>query len=312
MLPFGYISLPAIFRLLLSFNLDEPTSKNGIFTMKKHILLIVTAAMLMSSCVKEKLTGVEATKTFDVPGWYDELSVSNNISVSFSDQVELVTVTADEGIISNFEMKLVEGELKMYRKQIFDFLPSPITVLLPCNAQLREVNLSGTSSFNGDLEADEIEIAASGSSLFKGNLSANEIDVSLSGGSSVTANRLIASKLDLDLSGGSSVTANSLIASKLDLDFSGASWAQLNGSVENLELDFTGASELRTEVVDHVYAFACMNCESALSGASKANLHCDGRIYGSLSGGSEIRYTGNADTENCHLSGGSKVIHKTF
>lgn len=260
--------------------------------MKKHILLIVTAAMLMSSCVKEKLTGVEATKTFDVPGWYDELSVSNNISVSFSDQVELVTVTADEGIISNFEMKLVEGELKMYRKQIFDFLPSPIRVLLPCNAQLREVNLSGTSSFNGDLEADEIEIAASGSSLFKGNLSANEIDVRLSGESSVTA--------------------NSLIASKLDLDFSGASWAQLNGSVENLELDFSGASELRTEVVDHVYAFACMNCESALSGASKANLHCDGRIYGSLSGGSEIRYTGDADTEGCHLSGDSKVIHKTF
>lgn len=292
MLPFGYISLPAIFRLLLSFNLDEPTSKNGIFTMKKHILLIVTAAMLTSSCVKEKLTGVEATKTFDVPGWYDELSVSNNISVSFSDQVELVTVTADEGIISNFEMKLVEGELKMYRKQIFDFLPSPIRVLLPCNAQLREVNLSGTSSFNGNLEANEIEIAASGSSLFKGNLRANEIDVSLSGESSVTA--------------------NSLIASKLDLDFSGASWAQLNGSVENLELDFSGASELRTEVVDHVYAFACMNCESALSGASKANLHCDGRIYGSLSGSSEIRYTGNADTENCHLSGDSRVIHKTF
>ena len=292
MLPFGYISLPAIFRLLLSFNLDEPTSKNGIFTMKKHIFLIVAAALLMSSCVKEKLTGVEATKTFDVPGWYDELSVRNNISVSFSDQVELVTVTADEGIISNFEMKLVEGELKMYRKQIFDFLPSPIRVLLPCNAQLREVNLSGTSSFNGDLEANEIEIAASGSSLFKGNLRANEIDVSLSGESSVTA--------------------NSLIASKLDLDFSGASWAQLNGSVENLELDFSGASELRTEVVDHVYAFACMNCESALSGASKANLHCDGRIYGSLSGSSEIRYTGNADTENCHLSGDSRVIHKTF
>ena len=292
MLPFGYISLPAIFRLLLSFNLDEPTSKNGIFTMKKHILLIVAAVLLMSSCVKEKLTGVEATKTFDVPGWYDELSVSDNISVSFSDQVELVTVTADEGIISNFEMKLVEGELKMYRKQIFDFLPSPIRVLLPCNAQLREVNLSGTSFFNGDLEADEIEIVASGNSLFKGNLRANEMDI--------------------DLSGESSVTANSLIASKLDLDFSGASWAQLNGLAENLELDFSGASELRTEVVDHHYAFACTNCESALSGASKANLHCDGRIYGSLSGGSEIRYTGNADTENCHLSGDSKVIHKTF
>lgn len=260
--------------------------------MKKHILLIVAAVFLMSSCVKEKLTGVEATKTFDVPGWYDELSVSDNISVSFSDQVEQVTVTADEGIISNFEMKLVEGELKMYRKQIFDFLPSPIRVLLPCNAQLREVNLSGTSSFNGDLEANEIEIAASGSSLFKGNLRANEMDI--------------------DLSGESSVTANSLIASKLDLDFSGASWAQLNGSVENLELDFSGASELRTEVADHIYAFACTNCESALSGASKANLHCDGRIYGSLSGGSEIRYTGNADTENCHLSGDSRVIHKTF
>lgn len=260
--------------------------------MKKHILLIVAAVFLMSSCVKEKLTGVEATKTFDVPGWYDELSVSDNISVSFSDQVELVTVTADEGIISNFEMKLVEGELKMYRKQIFDFLPSPIRVLLPCNAQLREVNLSGTSSFNGNLEANEIEIAASGSSLFKGNLRANEMDI--------------------DLSGKSSVTANSLIASKLDLDFSGASWAQLNGSVENLELDFSCASELRTEVVDHHYAFACTNCESALSGASKANLHCDGRIYGSLSGSSEIRYTGDADTENCHLSGDSKVIHKTF
>ncbi len=311
MLPFGYISLPAIFRLLLTFNLDEPTSKNGIFTMKKHILLIVAAALLMSSCVKEKLTGVEATKTFDVPGWYDELSVSNNISVSFSDHVEQVTVTADEGIISNFEMKLVEGELKMYRKQIFDFLPSPIRVLLPCNAQLREVNLSGTSSFNGDLEANEIEIAASGSSLFNGNLEANEIEIAASG-SSLFKGNLRANEIDVDLSGKSSVTADSLIASKLDLDFSGASWAQLNGSVENLELDFSGASELRTEVVDHHYAFACTNCESALSGASKANLHCDGRIYGSLSGGSEIRYTGDADTENCHLSGDSRVIHKTF
>ena len=260
--------------------------------MRKHILLFVAAALLMSGCVKEKLTGVEVTKTFDVPGWYDELSVSHSISVSFSDQVEQVTVTADEGIISHFTMKLVDGELKLYRTPAVNFLPSPITVLLPCNAQLREVNLSGTSFFRGDLEADDIEIEASGNSVFKGNLTANDIDIILSGESEVEC--------------------QSVAANNMDLEFSGAAKAQLKGSVENLDLELSGASELRTEVVDHIYAFACTNCESGLSGGSEANLHCDGRIYGSLSGSSEIHYTGDANTEGCHLSGNSKVIRETF
>ena len=291
MLPVDYISLRPISNSL-TFNLDEPTSNNGTNDMKKYFFLIIATTLLMSSCVKEHLTGNTITQTFDVPGQYTKLSISNNIVVKFSNQVQQIEATADEGIMPNLVIKLVNGELKLYRKNGNFFLSSPIEISLPYNDQLRKVNLSGVSFFYGNLDAAEIEIEASGLSMFEGNLIATEIEV--------------------ELSGESSVNCRNLSASKLELEASGASKAMLIGSVIDFDLDLSGASKLETESTGTQYAFECQQCECELSGASIAYFHCDGTIKGDLSGASEIHYSGNANTYDCHLSGSSKVVHEPF
>ena len=98
-------------------------------------------------------------------------------------------------------------------------------------------------------------------------------------------------------------------ATELDIKLSGASDATLEGQVAELEIDLTGASNIIEKVVENRYALFCDRCEGTLSGASDAYIHCDGSIKVSLTGGSELHYTGNASTSGCNCSGGSIIVH---
>ena len=97
---------------------------------------------------------------------------------------------------------------------------------------------------------------------------------------------------------------NTLLKSKSYTD------AEIKGEVGQLILDLSGASDLESPVVNKRYGLVCNSCEGFLSGASDAYLHCDGTISLSLSGSSDLYYTGDATTNACSTSGGSKIKHE--
>ena len=101
-----------------------------------------------------------------------------------------------------------------------------------------------------------------------------------------------------------------MTAACLKLDMSGDSDAEIKGEVGKLILDLSGASDLESPVVNKRYGLVCTSCEGFLSGASDAYLHCDGTISLSLSGSSDLYYTGDATTSACSTSGGSSIKHE--
>ena len=129
--------------------------------------------------------------------------------------------------------------------------------------------MSGASEFYGDIDADEIDLDLSGASKIEGYVTAAELDIELSGGSD----------------------------------------AALEGQVAELEVNLSGASDIIKKVVEHRYAFICDQCRGSMSGGSNAFIHCDGSIKVSLSGGSELHYTGNASTSGSDCTGGSNIVH---
>ena len=110
------------------------------------------------------------------------------------------------------------------------------------------------------------------------------------------------------MSGASNIKGN-VDADDLDLELSGASDALIEGLVGTLKINLSGASDIKKTINGHRYGFACDHCEGSMAGASNAYIHCDGTIRVSLSGDSDLHYTGNAATTGSTTSGGSEIYH---
>ena len=241
----------------------------GHFKMKKH-LIILSTLVLFAFCSCGKFAGNPITKDFSVSGTYTELEVENAFEVTVSNVATQVTVTAGENIMPKVVVEIVDNTMKIYLKGInHTNYGTDMKVVIPFNADLVSVDLSGASDFFGDILADEIEMDLSGASNIKGNVYADELDIELSGASDAT----------------------------------------LEGEVGTLEIDLTGASNIKKTINGNRYGFVCDRCEGSMSGASNGFIHCDGTIKVSLSGASDLHYTGNATTTGCNTTGASGVYH---
>ena len=276
--------------------------------MKKY-LFILSAIVLFAFSGCQKIAGDPITEEFSIEGTYTELQVDNAFDVTVSDAATQITVTAGKNIMPNVVVEIVANTLKIHLKPLTSSYGSEMTVVLPYNADLTSVNLSGASEFHSEygLEGEKVEVELSGASDFYGDIDADEVDIDLSGASNFYGN-IQAAKIDMDLSGSSDIEGN-VDAENLDLDLSGASDATLEGQITELEINLSGASDIIEKVVENRYALICDHCKGSMSGASTAYIHCDGSIKVSLSGGSELHYTGNASTSGSDCTGGSEVSH---
>lgn len=257
--------------------------------MKKHFLILSTFVLfIFSSC--QKFAGDPIQKDFSISDNYTKLEVEDAFNVTVSDSATLITVTAGENVMPNVVVKIVDNTLKIYLKGLHSNLGADMTVILPYNADLTSVDLSGASEFHSEygLESDKVEIELSGASDFFGDIVADEIEMDLSGASNIEGN---------------------VTATELDLELSGASDATLKGQVTTLKIDLSGASHIKKTVVGNRYGLVCDLCEGEMSGASDAYIHCDGTIKVDLSGSSDLHFTGTAFTGDSHTSGASDIIH---
>ncbi len=240
--------------------------------MKQYLIALSTLA-IMAFCSCSKGDGDPITQEFSINGSYTELDVEDAFDVTVSDAVSQITVTAGDRIMSKVKVEKIGNELKIYLKG-WTISHGTMKVVLPYNPELTSLSLSGASDFT-------------------------------------SAYALTGAKVELDLSG-ASVFHGSVMADELDVELSGASEATIDGVVNKLDLDISGSSSLEKKVVNSRYSLACTECECSISGSSSAYIHCDGTIRGSISGSSDLHFTGTAFTADCNTSGSSDIVHDVF
>lgn len=257
--------------------------------MKKNLIVLSIIAMT-AFCSCSEWAGDPITQKFNIDGSYTELVVGDAFDVIFSDTATSITVTAGENVMPKVKVNRNGNKLNIFLKGWATNRGKEMTVILPYNSDLCSVDLAGASGFHTDfpLKAKTIEIELSGASDFYGDIEAEQIEMDLSGSSDFNGN---------------------IVADELELDMSGASDATLVGQVSTLKLGLSGSSSLKRSIVGSHYAFACDNCEGSMSGSSEAYIHCDGSITVSLSGASDLYYTGSAITRGSSTSGSSNIVH---
>lgn len=275
--------------------------------MKKY-LFILSAIVLFAFSSCQKIAGDPITQDFNIEGPYTALEVHNAFEVTVSDAVDVVTITVGENVMPKVLVEVVDNTLTIRLKPRTNFFGGEMKAIIPYNANLTSVDMSGASEFHSEygLEGEKVEVELSGASDFYCDIDADEVDIDLSGASNFYGD-ILAAKIDMDLSGSSDIEGD-VTAEELELDLSGGSDATLEGQVEMLKIDLTGSSNIVKKVVGNRYALACDQCEGSMSGSSDAYIHCDDRICVNLSGSSHLHYTGSGTSSGCSTTSGGSTI----
>lgn len=256
--------------------------------MKKHILrnALLTAcaafAGMMASCTT--FYGEPTTEYYSINNNYTKLDVSNAFKVTVSATATKAEVTVPEELHGKLKLEVKDGTLYIgFTRWIIT--SDKCTVVLPLNMQLEDLDLSGASSFTGNLQGTSSDIEVSGASTFEGDVAASKVDLELSGSSSYKG------VVNCD---------------EAEVDISGASKATIHGvCTGTMEIDVSGASDL------HAIDFKTDAVTGELSGSSDADVTVCSSIAVNVSGSSELTY-GTSSPEchpdfRCTTSGSSSI-----
>ena len=117
----------------------------------------------------------------------------------------------------------------------------------------------------------------------------------------ITINVSSSSLKDVQLNGAVSLTASNLSGPDLKLESNGASPVNVEGSVTNLEANFSGAGNLDAK------ALQTQTARISLSGACSADVTVTESLDASISGAGMITYGGNPKTVQKDVSGVGKI-----
>ncbi|MBO4503461.1 MAG: DUF2807 domain-containing protein [Bacteroidales bacterium] len=207
--------------------------------MKKTLIMISLCALLFG-CTKN--WGSSTTLNYPISGSYTSLDVSDAFDVTVSDQVTDVVVTVGELAHDRVIVKVINGELQIGFKPNTRY-NGTAKAIIPATSTLRELDLSGASSFTGDLNGEDVDIDLSGASTYRGTINAAELDVELSGASDAHISGVCQNKMEIELSGASTLKAANLNAQSVSGHLSGASDADVT-VCSSLNVELSGASTL--------------------------------------------------------------------
>ena len=268
--------------------------------MKKTSLLLFAFTMLFAACEMDYDT---ITMKYPIAGDYTKLDVSHAFDVVVCDTVKEAVVTASENVQRYVVVKVEDGVLTIKLRPNLAIHSRNAKVLLPRNEFLCEVELSGASSFTGDMKGEKVEVDLSGASDFVGSLYGTKVELDLAGASNFNG-KIWGEDIDIDLSGSSDIEG-SIDADNIVLESSGASSVEVTGScLDNLDLDLSGASDFIAPKME------CRNVTGEMSGSSDAEFQVCESLRVNLSGSSSIVYgipVGCNPTVRCSTSGSSSV-----
>ncbi len=230
----------------------------------KNIVILLSLSILFFCCTKD--WGTPTSRDYPVNAPFTGLEASGGFQVTMSDQVEDVVVTVGELAHDRVVVKVVDGELQIGFKPNTNY-SGKATAVIPA-AVLRKLDLSGASSFTGDLRGDDVDIELSGASTYRGTVEATELDIDLSGASDAILSGACQTKMGIDLSGASTLKAANLSAMSVFGEMSGASDADVT-VCSDLNVELSGASTL-TYGTSSEECHPNVNCST--SGASTVQL----------------------------------------
>lgn len=269
--------------------------------MKRTGLMLFALCMLCAACNKEN---DYYTMGYVIAGDYTKLDVSSAFDVVVCDTVTQAMVTTPNRLQRYVVVRVEDGVLTIKLRPHLMFGSYDAKVLLPRNEKLCELELSGASTFYGDLKGDKVEVDLSGASDFVGSLQgATKVEMELSGASTFNG-AIQGSEVSIDLSGSSDIEG-SIDADNIELEASGASTVKATGScLDYLDLDLSGSSDLLAPQME------CRNVKGEMSGSSNAEFQVCESLQVTLTGSSSIIYSipaGCRPLVNCPTSGSSSV-----
>jgi len=106
------------------------------------------------------------------------------------------------------------------------------------------------------------------------------------------------------LSGAVKLTATQIAEPKFALESTGAAHVNLDGSIDELLADMTGASEL------HAGGLQTKTTEIATTGAADAEIAVSETLKVAITGAGKVSYSGNPKTIEKHISGAGSIRHR--
>lgn len=235
--------------------------KSLIFTALSAICVL--CAICASGCIIVTDYGEPVTKNYEISGPFTGLDISSAFQVTVSDEVTDVVVTVAEQAQDHVIVQVKDGILKIGFKSPVS-LKKSATAVIPAYNSLTSLELSGASSFVGDMwGADKLEVEISGASHYQGAMDAQNMDFEISGASSAKVTGKCPGLMEIEISGASDLEAPELVAGTITGDISGASSADVTCS-ELLKVEVSGASTLTYGAAEG--SNPTVNCDT--SGAS--------------------------------------------
>jgi len=106
------------------------------------------------------------------------------------------------------------------------------------------------------------------------------------------------------ISGAAKLTANQLSGPRFALESTGAAEVKLDGNIDELLADMTGASEL------HAGGLQTKTTEIATTGAADAEIAVSETLKVAITGAGKVSYSGNPKTIEKHISGAGSIRHR--
>jgi hypothetical protein len=111
-------------------------------------------------------------------------------------------------------------------------------------------------------------------------------------------------RLAAKLTGATRLIANQLSGGKFAVESSGAATVTLDGAIDELLADMTGAGELKAGLLQTKTA------ELSATGAADADIAVSDTLKVSITGAGKVIYSGNPPTIEKHITGAASVRHK--
>lgn len=204
-------------------------------------------------------SGKSETRDYQLKG-FNSIEAGNAFKVDVAQAADFeVKVTADDNLFDQIDVR-VEGETLRITMKPGSFINTNYraSVKLPA---LKRLQLSGASqaSVAGVKSTEQVDLNLSGASKIEGQVEASSLKLDLSGASQATLSGAAASA-DLEVSGASSAKLDNLSTKRVRANLSGASSSNVN-VVENLDVNLSGASKL-------TYTGAAIVNSQSVTGAS--------------------------------------------
>src|SRR5438876_6441205 len=105
-------------------------------------------------------------------------------------------------------------------------------------------------------------------------------------------------------SGAVKFTGNQLSGARFALESTGAAEVELDGNIDELLADMTGASEL------HAGGLQTKTTEISTTGAADAEIAVNETLKVAITGAGKVSYSGNPKTVEKHISGAGSIRHR--